>query len=454
MALAPTIAPPSSLTAADAFRTLPHHHHNHPPGLPPPPPPSRRDLFKNMLKKALTQFLTELRAVKPLDLKHDHLSGALAPGQPMLPPFYYDPCFPSPFPYHDRFGGHLDINGARRKNATRETTAALKSWLFEHRKNPYPTKGEKIFLAIVTKMTLTQLRYSKFNIFPTKIMGVPRATIWQAIGLENPGGGVAQWLAIWSTVSTWFANARRRLKKENKMTWSPRNRSGEDDDDLDDEDDDDPVNNNCNNNNNDQTTSSGNRGASSVNDKEHNHHRGSDRPLSSQSSLLLNDSEHSDAEISPRNDNNFHTFDHRIPPSSFIQNEKRKLDSSTLHVTTESTPVKRHKIWSIADTIVPSSSSSSNSETTPVPASMTNAAMASSNQQMLPFNLTFPPWHNMATAAATSTILNHIFEQISTRSIRVNDIENLIDTLQRRVIDDENLIHTLQRVELSTLTIQ
>uniref|UniRef100_A0A8C4R8E1 Homeobox domain-containing protein n=1 Tax=Eptatretus burgeri TaxID=7764 RepID=A0A8C4R8E1_EPTBU len=29
-------------------------------------------------------------------------------------------------------------------------------------------------------------------------------------------------------VSTWFANARRRLKKENKMTWSPRSRPGED----------------------------------------------------------------------------------------------------------------------------------------------------------------------------------------------------------------------------------
>ncbi|KAG7259866.1 hypothetical protein CRUP_018243 [Coryphaenoides rupestris] len=63
----------------------------------------------------------------------------------------------------------------RRKNATRETTSTLKAWLQEHRKNPYPTKGEKIMLAIITKMTLTQ-------------------------------------------VSTWFANARRRLKKENKMT--------------------------------------------------------------------------------------------------------------------------------------------------------------------------------------------------------------------------------------------
>ncbi|XP_076449185.1 uncharacterized protein LOC143285672 isoform X2 [Babylonia areolata] len=58
-----------------------------------------------------------------------------------------------------------------RKTAVRETTAPLKAWLHEHRKNPYPTKAEKIMLAIITQMTLTQ-------------------------------------------VSTWFANARRRLKKE------------------------------------------------------------------------------------------------------------------------------------------------------------------------------------------------------------------------------------------------
>lgn len=82
--------------------------------------------------------------------------------------------------------GTVDFNGStRRKNATRETTSTLKTWLYEHRKNPYPTKGEKIMLAIITKMTLTQ-------------------------------------------VSTWFANARRRLKKENKMTWSPKNKAGDD----------------------------------------------------------------------------------------------------------------------------------------------------------------------------------------------------------------------------------
>jgi len=45
----------------------------------------------------------------------------------------------------------------RRKNATRESTSTLKAWLYEHIKNPYPTKGEKIMLAIITKMTLTQV---------------------------------------------------------------------------------------------------------------------------------------------------------------------------------------------------------------------------------------------------------------------------------------------------------
>ncbi|KAM6968346.1 iroquois-class homeodomain protein IRX-1a isoform 2-T2 [Aplochiton taeniatus] len=74
---------------------------------------------------------------------------------------------------------------ARPKNATRESTSTLKAWLNEHRKNPYPTKGEKIMLAIITKMTLTQ-------------------------------------------VSTWFANARRRLKKENKVTWGTRSKEEED----------------------------------------------------------------------------------------------------------------------------------------------------------------------------------------------------------------------------------
>lgn len=112
----------------------------------------------------------------------------------------YESLLLNGFPLYGKFNNEsypsLDyalLANARRKNATRETTSTLKAWLNEHKKNPYPTKGEKIMLAILTKMTLTQ-------------------------------------------VSTWFANARRRLKKENKMTWSPRKKSG--DKKLDGKDDD------------------------------------------------------------------------------------------------------------------------------------------------------------------------------------------------------------------------
>ncbi|KAM7540060.1 hypothetical protein Aperf_G00000028136 [Anoplocephala perfoliata] len=73
-------------------------------------------------------------------------------------------------------------SGSRRKNVTRESTKLLRSWLYNHLSNPYPSKGEKIMFAIITGMTVTQ-------------------------------------------VSTWFANARRRLKKDNQMTWTPGSRS-------------------------------------------------------------------------------------------------------------------------------------------------------------------------------------------------------------------------------------
>ncbi|CAG5111240.1 Oidioi.mRNA.OKI2018_I69.chr2.g5567.t1.cds [Oikopleura dioica] len=89
--------------------------------------------------------------------------------------------------YAFRYGsaGRFPSNG-HRKNATRENTAPLKKWLEEHMRNPYPTKAEKITLAIISSMSLTQ-------------------------------------------VSTWFANARRRLKKENRVTWeTPREANGSD----------------------------------------------------------------------------------------------------------------------------------------------------------------------------------------------------------------------------------
>ncbi|XP_060913111.1 iroquois homeobox 7 [Labrus mixtus] len=88
--------------------------------------------------------------------------------------------------------GAAEDPGRVAKVATRESTGALKAWLNEHLKNPYPTKGEKIMLAIITKMSLTQ-------------------------------------------VSTWFANARRRLKKENRVSWASKGKSDEEEDDEEQE---------------------------------------------------------------------------------------------------------------------------------------------------------------------------------------------------------------------------
>ncbi|XP_061646722.1 iroquois homeobox 7 [Phyllopteryx taeniolatus] len=104
----------------------------------------------------------------------------LARGGPFFPPYR-----PGPAEEPGRGGA---------KVATRESTGALKAWLGEHLKNPYPTKGEKVMLAIITKMSLTQ-------------------------------------------VSTWFANARRRLKKENRVSWaSSRSKSDEEDEEQESED--------------------------------------------------------------------------------------------------------------------------------------------------------------------------------------------------------------------------
>ncbi|XP_030359346.1 iroquois-class homeodomain protein irx-2-like [Strigops habroptila] len=76
--------------------------------------------------------------------------------------------------------------GRAKAAAARESTGALKAWLAQHPRNPYPSKGEKVMLAVVSRMSLTQ-------------------------------------------VSTWFANARRRLKKENKASWALRGASDGDD---------------------------------------------------------------------------------------------------------------------------------------------------------------------------------------------------------------------------------
>ncbi|KAF2368363.1 Homeobox KN domain [Trinorchestia longiramus] len=121
-----------------------------------------------------------------LDLKESSHNALHAWSYPLYYPYDGLP------PYsHMPAGYGLSFDAMPRKNATRESTATLKAWLNEHKKNPYPTKGEKIMLAIITKMTLTQ-------------------------------------------VSTWFANARRRIKKEKKISWDTKSHADDDDDDDED----------------------------------------------------------------------------------------------------------------------------------------------------------------------------------------------------------------------------
>jgi len=38
----------------------------------------------------------------------------------------------------------------------------LKAWLYWHIKNPYPSKAEKVAMAIITKMSLTQVQQAYY----------------------------------------------------------------------------------------------------------------------------------------------------------------------------------------------------------------------------------------------------------------------------------------------------
>uniref|UniRef100_A0A8C6SGA7 Mohawk homeobox a n=1 Tax=Neogobius melanostomus TaxID=47308 RepID=A0A8C6SGA7_9GOBI len=84
---------------------------------------------------------------------------------------------------HRRSGGRPNGGKVRHKRqALQDMARPLKQWLYKHRDNPYPTKTEKILLALGSQMTLVQ-------------------------------------------VSNWFANARRRLKntvRQPDLSWALR----------------------------------------------------------------------------------------------------------------------------------------------------------------------------------------------------------------------------------------
>ncbi|XP_069504212.1 homeobox protein Mohawk isoform X2 [Ambystoma mexicanum] len=86
-------------------------------------------------------------------------------------------------PRHRRPGSRGNGGKVRHKRqALQDMARPLKQWLYKHRDNPYPTKTEKILLALGSQMTLVQ-------------------------------------------VSNWFANARRRLKntvRQPDLSWALR----------------------------------------------------------------------------------------------------------------------------------------------------------------------------------------------------------------------------------------
>lgn len=45
-----------------------------------------------------------------------------------------------------------------KRQALQDMARPLKQWLYKHRDNPYPTKTEKILLALGSQMTLVQVR--------------------------------------------------------------------------------------------------------------------------------------------------------------------------------------------------------------------------------------------------------------------------------------------------------
>ncbi|EDL83768.1 iroquois homeobox protein-like 1 (predicted) [Rattus norvegicus] len=83
---------------------------------------------------------------------------------------------------HRRTGARPGGKVRHKRQALQDMARPLKQWLYKHRDNPYPTKTEKILLALGSQMTLVQ-------------------------------------------VSNWFANARRRLKntvRQPDLSWALR----------------------------------------------------------------------------------------------------------------------------------------------------------------------------------------------------------------------------------------
>ena len=82
--------------------------------------------------------MAQVAAAQAQAVQHAHVAAAR----------YGYPGYPTGMPANNY--SHLIHGQGTRKNATRESTQQLKLWLQEHQKNPYPTKAEKVYLALIS----------------------------------------------------------------------------------------------------------------------------------------------------------------------------------------------------------------------------------------------------------------------------------------------------------------
>lgn len=65
-----------------------------------------------------------------------------------------------------------------KRQALQDMARPLKQWLYKHRDNPYPTKTEKILLALGSQMTLVQVRTSRISLYNCGFVPL----YWMAVG--------------------------------------------------------------------------------------------------------------------------------------------------------------------------------------------------------------------------------------------------------------------------------